>query len=127
MFLWMHATCKRLSATPIIAQSTYDKFCAMLHKANIPTRHVWPDSVAKLPACHSFDPFWPLFTPYFHFNNQQLTTFGDVLIDDYLSSVILDYSAHMNLVLTVNAVNQLSAIFHNHFTLRRFARQLQFQ
>lgn len=70
--------------------------------------------------------FSPLFTHSFDFYQQQLTCLGDTLIDDYLSTLLLDYSLHSGLVLTVNAARQWNAVFHNHLAMRLFAVGLHF-
>lgn len=67
--------------------------------------------------------FYPLFTNTFAFENHQLTTLGDALIDDYLSTVFGNYFLDMGIVATHSTVKQLNAIFHNHFTMRLFAEE----
>nr|CCC48148.1 conserved hypothetical protein [Trypanosoma vivax Y486] len=74
----------------------------------------------------ALQPFAPLFTPYFTIENQHLTTRGDIIIDEFLSNVVLKYTLHAGLILTVNACKQLNAVLHNHFTLRLFAKELHF-
>lgn len=85
------------------------------------------ESESELQNHPRFDVFRPLFTPFFDFHQHQLTTLGDVVIDDYLSQAFLVYSCHRGITLTVNATRQLNAVLHNHYTLRHFACQLGFE
>lgn len=72
-------------------------------------------------------PFAPLFTTHFDAHQHQLTTLGDAIIDAYLSQAVLRYCARRGTTLTTNAAGELNAVLHNHFTLRLFAKELQFE
>lgn len=116
------------------------KYCQLLRKEWI-TKHQYNKFVSALQKCsavpcgeepafaqfisHSkFRVFSPLFTPSFDFHNHHLTTLGDCLVDEFLSSTLMQFS--FNGDMSVNAAKQWNAVFHNHFSMRLFASELHF-
>lgn len=71
--------------------------------------------------------FAPLFSNGFVFENNQLTTFGDTLVDHYLAQRMAEYCLAMGVVCTSNTAKQINAVFHNHFVMRMFSEELGFQ
>lgn len=132
----MRQTFRRLATFPL-TEGAYLKFSSILKQCGVlndatglallsAPLAALPASVDQFAADPCFFSFHPLFTPYFDFHNQQLTTLGDTVIDDYLSDVTLAYCAHMGIVMTVNSARQFNSVFHNHFALQLFASQLGF-
>ncbi|CBH11422.1 hypothetical protein, conserved [Trypanosoma brucei gambiense DAL972] len=89
-------------------------------------RNVVENNAAQFGDRAMLQAFMPLFTPHFTIENHHFTMLGDIAIDDFLSTEVLQYAMHAGLVLTANACKQLNAVLHNHFTLRLFAKDLHF-
>ncbi|CCW66115.1 unnamed protein product [Phytomonas sp. Hart1] len=118
--------CTRLNlCSTTVGERAFRCFVEILKKCGISEGFQIPQTPNDLSSREIFQPFLPLFTPYFHFHNQQLTTLGDTVIDDYLSAVLLDYGSHSGLLMSVNTSKQLNSIFHNHYSLQLFAHELR--
>lgn len=98
-----------------------------LRQCGVDYKHVLPDASPAAITSGPATAFLPLFTTKFHFHQHQLTTLGDALMDRYLSASIFQYCTRRGTVLTTNAARELNAVLHNHFALRLFAKELQFE
>lgn len=144
MMIFRPSVCFRVPSTPFTSTRKpwlndvqYQKFTRLLARCRLHSLSEsgmsprsgtcrLPPNAAAMMANPAYAVFAPLFSPFFDFHQQQLTTLGDVIIDRYLSDKLAAYSMHSGLILTVNAAKQWNAVFHNHFSLRLFANELQF-
>lgn len=119
--------CSRLLRSTGVDPVAYRCLLQALQQCGVAHKEVLPDAS---PAALNHGPataFLPLFTTKFHFHQHQLTTLGDALVDRYLSAALLQYCTRRGAVLTTNAAGEVNAVLHNHFTLRLFAKELQFE
>lgn len=108
-----------------ISDGAYQRFLHVLTTCGVSHDTVLPCTAPEDIERSSISDFSPLFTARFDFHHHRLSTLGDAVIEQYLSSAFLHYTAHHGLVLTVNTINQLKALLHNHFVLHLFSKQLQ--
>jgi hypothetical protein len=118
--------CRVLRTSPVDLVA-YRCLLQALRQCGVTYAHVLPDTTPAALSRGSAASFLPLFTTKFHFHQHQLTTLGDTLVDRYLSAALLRYCTRRGTVLTTNAANEVNAVLHNHFTLRLFAKELQFE
>ncbi|KPI86882.1 hypothetical protein ABL78_4072 [Leptomonas seymouri] len=118
--------CLPLRSKPVDAVA-YGCLLQALRQCGVAYKHVLSESTPAAVSSGAAASFLPLFTTKFHFHQHQLTTLGDALVDRYLSAVLLQYCSRRGSVLTMNAAAEINAVLHNHFTLRLFAKELQFE
>lgn len=125
---WEHM-CLRFSKIRCapVGEGALRNFASLLNRCGVTNDTFLPKAYTELATSSRFKAFRPLFTPSFSFQDQQLTTYGDIIVDEYLSRVTLAYCAHIGIIMSVNTAKQLNAVFHNHFTMRLFAKELGFE
>lgn len=119
--------CCRVLRTRQVDPVAYRCLLQALRRCGVAYEHVLPDATPSVLSSGAAASFLPLFATQFHFHQHQLTTLGDALVDRYLSAAVLQYCTRRGAVLTTNAAGELNAVLHNHFTLRLFAKELQFE
>ncbi|KPA76872.1 putative mitochondrial hypothetical protein [Leptomonas pyrrhocoris] len=118
--------CLRLCSKGV-DMTAYRCLLQALRQCGVAYQRVLPDTTPAALSSGAASSFLPLFTTKFHFHQHQLTTLGDALVDRYISATLLQYCIRRGSVLTTNAAAEINAVLHNHFTLRLFAKELQFE
>ncbi|KAK7197286.1 hypothetical protein NESM_000675300 [Novymonas esmeraldas] len=111
-----------------VSPDAYACLLGVLRQCGVEYRHVLPERLPGDLSRSAAAPFAPLFTTqHFDAHQHHLTTLGDALVDRYLSAAVLKYTSRRGTTFTTNTAGELNAVLHNHFTLRLFAKELQFE